>query len=388
MRARRIAPWAAVLLTAAGASCGVVLEIASGADSFGASNVAAWLAATFASAGAGFVLATRRGENPIGWILLANGLVLIAIGLADAYARYTVVVDPGALPGGEWAVLVSERLWPALFAGVAAIAWVFPDGRLPSPRWPRAAVAAVGSYALLIVVSLFEPGGFDGAFAGVSSPLPELPESITGLLFAVGGIGALATLIASVVAVRIRLSGSSGIERLQLRWLGYAAVLIPAGVVVCLTEIAVTGDDGEATTVAMLLTLIAIPAAIAVAVMRYRLYELDRLINRTLVYAALTAGLAATFAAVSLTLGVAIGGGSTVATAAATLAVALAFGAAALAAPGDRGPALRSGAVRGTAPRRALPRGPPSGSRRARGNRRGAGQGPRRPEPGAVLLAG
>jgi len=126
--------------------------------------------------------------------------------------------------------------------------------------------------------------------------------------------------------MRSRLRRSSGVERLQLRWLVYAAVLIPGSVGVCLVEVAVTGDDGEATTAAIMLTLIAIPAAIAVAVMRYRLYEIDRLINRTLVYAALTAGLAATFAAVSLTLGVAIGGGSTVPTATATLAVALAFG--------------------------------------------------------------
>ncbi|MGI8780326.1 MAG: sensor histidine kinase [Solirubrobacteraceae bacterium] len=275
---------------------------------------------------AGLVLATRRSSSPTGWILLANGLVLILIGLADAYARYTVIVDPGALPGGEWAVLLSERSWPALFAGVAAIAWVFPDGRLPSLRWRRVAVTAVSSYAVVIVVSLFEPGGFDGAFASVPSPLPALPESVASLVFAVSGTGALATLVAGVVAMRSRLRRSSGVERLQLRWLVYAAVLIPGSVGVCLVEVAVTGDDGEATTAAIMLTLIAIPAAIAVAVMRYRLYEIDRLINRTLVYAALTAGLAATFAAVSLTLGVAIGGGSTVPTATATLAVALAFG--------------------------------------------------------------
>ena len=96
-------------------------------------------------------------------------------------------------------------------------------------------------------------------------------------------------------------------------------VLIPAAVVVCLVEIAITGNDGPATVVAVVVALTAVPVAIGIAVMRYRLYEIDRLINRTLVYAGLSAALAAVFAAVSLGLGVAIGSGSTLPTAVATL---------------------------------------------------------------------
>ena len=108
--------------------------------------------------------------------------------------------------------------------------------------------------------------------------------------------------------------------------------------------------------------------------MRYRLYEIDRLINRTLVYVTLTAALAATFAAVSLTLGVAIGSGSTLPTAAATLAVALRLRAASLARPDSRRPALRSGAIRGPAQDRALPRGAAGGPRGTGGNGRGDGE--------------
>ena len=100
----------------------------------------------------------------------------------------------------------------------------------------------------------------------------------------------------------------------------------PGAVATCLLEIAVTGDDGPATAAAPVVALTAVPAAIGIAVMRYRLYEIDRLINRTLVYVALSAALAAVFAAVSLGVGVAVGSGSTLATAAATLAVALLFG--------------------------------------------------------------
>jgi signal transduction histidine kinase len=115
---------------------------------------------------------------------------------------------------------------------------------------------------------------------------------------------------------------SSDVERLQIKWLAYAAMLIPSSVIICL---AISGGDGTATGVALSVTLLAIPAAIGIAVTRYRLYEIDRLINRTLVFAALTAGLAATFTAISLGLGVALGGGATLPTAAATLAVALGF---------------------------------------------------------------
>ena len=117
-----------------------------------------------------------------------------------------------------------------------------------------------------------------------------------------------------------------GVERLQLKWLAYAAASVPAAVVLCIGESAIAGESGPVTDISVSLALLTIPTAVGVAVMRYRLYEIDRLINRTLVYAILSVGLAAVFAGVSLALGVAIGSGSTVPTAAATLAVAVAFG--------------------------------------------------------------
>ena len=110
-----------------------------------------------------------------------------------------------------------------------------------------------------------------------------------------------------------------------MRWLAFAAACIPPVIAICLLEASITGSDGPATFIALSFALTAVPVAIGIAVMRYRLYEIDRLVNRTLVYVALTAALAATFAAVSLLVGVGVGGGSTLPTAAATLAVALVF---------------------------------------------------------------
>ena len=135
MRVARIAPWVAVAAVACAFAWSIWLD--SMASDYGVTGweIAAWSVATFASTGVGLVLATRRASNPIGWLLLGNGLVLAAMGLADSFADYAVLAHPGALPGGAWAVLFSERAWPLLFVFVTAIAWVFPDGRLPSPRW-------------------------------------------------------------------------------------------------------------------------------------------------------------------------------------------------------------------------------------------------------------
>lgn len=326
MRARRIAPWVAAFLTVAGAVFSLTLNALAGSHGDSVPGVAAWFVAIFASTGAGLVLATRRGENPIGWMLLANGLLLTVMAVADSYAAYAVLEHPDALPGGEWAVLWTERGWPTLFYGVIAIAYVFPDGRLPSPRWRWFAAAAAASFAGLMVVSLLSHDRYSKEFQHVSSPLPELPEAVVGIPFTILGLGALAGLVGGALAVRTRMRRSVGVERLQMKWLAYAAVAVPAAVIVCLMEIAIAGSEGPATEISVGLAVTGIPVAVGIAVTRYRLYEIDRLINRTLVYVVLSVALAATFAAVALSLGVAIGSGSTLPTAAATLAVALVFG--------------------------------------------------------------
>jgi hypothetical protein len=101
MRVRRIAPWIAVLLTVGGAAFAVTLNALAGSHGDDAWTVIPWFAATFASSGVGIVLATRRAENPIGWLLLANGLVLTLMAVANGYADYAVLERPGALPGAE-----------------------------------------------------------------------------------------------------------------------------------------------------------------------------------------------------------------------------------------------------------------------------------------------
>src|SRR6266545_2874615 len=321
MRAARVAPWIVVSLTVGVMAAASLLDALSSR-----STEPEWLSFVFPlavvmSTGVGLVVATRRRDNPIGWLLLGNGFVLALNGVAANYATYGLLERPGSLPGAEWAVLFDQSGWPTVFAAFTAIAFVFPDGRLPSPRWRPIAWAAIASFALFLLLSFVRPGSFAKPFEAVSSPLPRLPEAIFIAPFTIGALGMLASLFAAALAVGIRLRRSSGIERSQIKLLAYAAALIPAAVVAGWVEALLGSGSDTATVIGLVLVVLAIPLAIGVAVMRYRLYEVDRLINRTLVYLALSALLALTYAAVSLTLGVALGAGSTLPTAAAALAV-------------------------------------------------------------------
>jgi signal transduction histidine kinase len=323
----RVASWLVVALTVA------VLAGASLLDALSSrSTEAGWLSFVFPfavvmSTAVGLVVTTRRRDNLIGWLLLANGFVLALNGLAANYAAYGLLERPGSLPGAAWAALFDQSGWPTVFAAFTAIAFIFPDGRLPSPRWRPIAYAAIASFTLFLLLSFLRPGSFDKPFEAVSKPLPQLPHAIFIAPFTIAAVGMLASLFAAAFAVRTRLRRASGIERSQIKLLAYATALIPAAVVAGWIESLLGSSSDTATVIGLVLVVLAIPLAIGVAVMRYRLYEVDRLINRTLVYVALSALLALTYATVSLTLGVALGAGSTLPTAAATLAVALTFGA-------------------------------------------------------------
>jgi signal transduction histidine kinase len=267
----------------------------------------------------------RRPRHPIAGLLLANAGVVALAGFAEAYARYAVLENPGGLPGAAWAVLWDQSAWAFLFAPVVAIALVFPDGRLPSPRWRLVAACFAATVVAALLLSAFEPEPFDAPYDRVDNPLPGIDG--IGWLWPLVMVGGIFSLIAAVQAVRLRFRRSSGAERLQLKWLVYSASLIPVTLIVCLA-FALSGkaiDDTDAFVALMLVMLGGVPAAVGIAVLRYRLYDIDRLINRTLVYGVLSVLLAGTYAGAALLLGTALGAGSSWATAGATLLVAVAF---------------------------------------------------------------
>lgn len=310
-------PWVAAFVAAGLAVFASVLDALAG------SHGKPWwfsllaICLVFGSVAIGVLVAVRRPGHPIGALLLANAVILGAAGAADAYAHYAVLERPGALPGPRWVLLWDQSAWPLLFAAVTAITFVFPDGRLPSPRWRAIAVSAIGSFALVIVTGFGH--SFDAPYGHVRNPIPKFPPAIAWL-GAIGLFGMLASLVAAAWAVRVRFRRAGGIERLQLKCLMYSALLIPLSLLLGL----VTRDD-SARTVTVFVMAAGIPGGVGLAVLRYRLYEIDKLINRSLVYGVLTLLLGGGYAAITLALGVTAGGHAAWTTAPATLAVAAAF---------------------------------------------------------------
>lgn len=280
-------------------------------------------AAVSAPAVVGALIAGRRPRNPIGWILVLGAVSLAAVLAASPYAWVSLDAHPGSLPGGRWAALVSS-LWPAFFAWPLAVAFVFPDGQLPSRRWRPSALFAAASFAFLVLI-LVLANRLEAPFSGVPNPFPfRLPDALAFVRLP-AWLTVFASLFVGAAAVRVRYRRSEGTERQQLLWLAYAALLIPLGVVFFLVSGLLFGASDDAVVGFLLGMQAAVAVAVGIAVTRYRLYEIDRLINRTLVYAVVTVSLALLYAVVSLVVGVAAGRGSTWATAVAVLVLAAAF---------------------------------------------------------------
>jgi signal transduction histidine kinase len=264
----------------------------------------------------GLGIVVRRPRNVIGWIMLVGGLT---------------VISPlvGEILGNPWGLQASRATWPLLYAWPIAIAYVFPNGHLLTPRWRWVAGAAVVCFATFMALAMFDPSPFDPPDASVRNPLlhNRVGEALDGTgIWIPFWIGILASLFAGALAIRLRLKRSTGVERLQTLWLAWAVLLIPFGLLVCASQWLVTNRFVEVVLFPfLLLTQVAVAVAVGIAVTRYRLYAIERLLNRTLVYVTLTVLLAAAYAGVVLVLGVLVGGDSKWVVAVATLAVALAF---------------------------------------------------------------
>jgi two-component system, NarL family, sensor kinase len=273
-------------------SATIVLTIAGGDSPW-------WLAssgAVIVPAVAGALIALYRPANLIGWLLLVDAVDTAAGFLSGPFARYGLVTNPGSLPGARWALLWNSAGWPALFAGLVALVYVFPNGRLPSRRWRRIAVGAAISFGVLQLAVLFEPQHYVAPYQHVTNPLPTLPgflrAALTPFWFA-----AFASLFVAAWAVRVRFRRAVGIERLQLLWLTYGALLIPLALVACLSEGLVGTKAGSVTAIVLVAALTVIPAAIGLAVFRYRLFDIELILSRTLVYATLTTCVVAAYIA-------------------------------------------------------------------------------------------
>jgi hypothetical protein len=270
----------------------------------------------------GALVAGRRPAHPVGWLLLAFGLSLSAAGVAVAYINYGVA-HAGAPAAGLVALYVPATIVTAIACN-AFILLLTPTGTLPSPRWRWLAGVTVGTpVALLLVVTVLARSA-DRPAQAVDSPL-DLGTLDGGLLaaylaaFAVG----IATTVVATASLVVRFRRARGVERQQLRWVALGTVLVALLAIVHLTALSL-GAYALAPLAGGLNPAI-LSAAIGAAILRYRLYDLDRIISRTLAYGLLTLLLGGGYASVVLGLGQLLGQDSSLVVAGATLAVAAVF---------------------------------------------------------------
>jgi hypothetical protein len=248
----------------------------------------------------GLIIAARRPANPLGWLVLLFGLSLSANEFLRAYAEYTLLYRPGALPGGLAIAWVSTWIWAFIYPILPFVLLLFPDGRLPSLRWrPFAWIAGLVNGLFLLIVP-FRAGGLE-YFPTIPNPV-GIP-ALTVAVFEVLAFATFIVILLATISLPVRFRRARGDERQQLKWVAYAAVFL--GVV------GVSSPTLASPVVSVILSTLAFTgfaAAIAVAILKYRLYELDRIINRTLVYGLLTALLVAVYAGSVLVLGQLFGG--------------------------------------------------------------------------------
>jgi hypothetical protein len=247
----------------------------------------------FAFSTVGALVGSRRPENPIGWLFLSGAFVWILGELALEYGVYALITAPGKLPAGTWVAWFGG--WArgmGWFLIVVFLLLLFPTGRLPSPRWRPVLWGAVGYIAFFTFVVWLSPVSADTRLAFVRNPL-GMEIGIMNLLVELLYFTIPLLLVAGGTAAIVRFRRSRGDERQQLKWFAYAvAVMVVLFMLWFSLELAGVVAVGA---LVFVVPLMGLPIAVGVAILRYRLYEIDLVINRTLVYGSLTALLAATY---------------------------------------------------------------------------------------------
>jgi hypothetical protein len=255
----------------------------------------------------GIMIVRRHPRQAVGWLFCAIGLTDVLEHLSGTYAIYALLVQPGLLPGGLAAAWLQNWIWAVWSVLlVAFLPLLFPTGRVLSPRWRLAVWANAVALALLVVGGAFHTGPLDNRslLAYLQNPLGIAPfgsdmfAEVGGLFGVVDRAGyglALVGMLAAAASLLLRLRRAVGEERRQLKWLAYIGGLL--AVLFVLQALAyhilnfATPEFNLVFRVTYSVTLVALPIFTGLAILRYRLFDIDILIRRTLIYGALTSGL-------------------------------------------------------------------------------------------------
>jgi hypothetical protein len=293
--------WSMLAIYLAGVGVGFPLMVANGESQQDPAGQASLLVAFTAFMVMGAVIVAHRPDNTIGWIFSVIGLLTGTGFFAWQYAEYAYITRGSPLPGAMLSAWYNSWWWyPTIILATVFTLLVFPTGRLLSARWRPVAWLTAAITVTVVALTAFAPTLNLGERTEFRNPigLSAIPNAAYRALGAVlVGLLPVCT-AAAVVSLVLRFRRSQGVERQQLKWFTYAGVL---GFSWSVADLVV--PDVAPFNVFSGLTIALVPVAAGIAVLRYRLYDIDRLINRTLVYGLLTALLAGTYAGGVLILG-------------------------------------------------------------------------------------
>jgi hypothetical protein len=241
----------------------------------------------------GAVIAAHRSRHLIGWIFCAIGLVGAVRSLGANYAAYALLATAHSLPGGEVAAWIISWIWVLHHGLFVFLFLLFPNGRLPAPRWRG--IAWLGAIVLAVgaILVAFSPGPVDG-LSSIQNPLGiEAMINVYGLVKAVS----FALGFGTIVSLYLRLHYARGVEQQQLKWIAYVVTVLVSGATLVYTVAETMGMwwFWWLGFVLVMLGLCGLPMAVGIAILRYNLFDIDIIINLTLLYGLLTTMLAGMF---------------------------------------------------------------------------------------------
>jgi len=291
--------WSAFAFSVVTMAAGVALLALVPAEALALEGDSLWLSLSFvvvllAFALVGAVVAQHQPRNPVGWLFLGLGLIEGSFELAYGYTHYSLAVT--SLPGTSWTAWFSNWSSPLSPALIGLAFLLFPDGRLLSRRWRAAVWFCVLGIAPVFATYALAPGPV------AEFPSVRNPAGVDGLGFLRDtpvDVFIVAILLLAVASIVVRLRRSVGVEHQQVKWFAWSGGLVVGFLIISsVAAVLVEGDDGLAGQIAgqvFAVILCGLPASAGIAILRHRLYDIDRLINRTLVYGALSAVLVATY---------------------------------------------------------------------------------------------